>query len=340
MKSFQVLLGSTILFSILSMSAHASIRITCGEARYGNAGDFRITDDGSSPKVESLFKVGASDGQPIRTSVAEVLNAVHGDQIDEYDVHIAWGGHITSRSTNYRNDDDSESQSQDNVYHLRLDRSAPANSTVTIHTLEKAPWGCQAGCLSEKTVQAYPCSTEGDGILWPVVPGTVDLRCGEAGWVAGISHPCEAQPGALKTIAPDLTDIARNEKGDVLHMTQYEADSHCRSQGLRLPTARELALYSQSLGAQGVSKTGKDGYWLWKGSIDGKSDKFYFNPSGYQRPKGDLGNYSFWSSTVSSLHNKVWGDFFYALDGASGDLHHAYPTWGSEYYAVRCLRSR
>lgn len=44
-------------------------------------------------------------------------------------------------------------------------------------------------------------------------------------------------------------------------MNQYEAEDYCRSQGYRLPTARELALYSRSLGGEGISETTKTGFY-------------------------------------------------------------------------------
>src|SRR4051794_10978038 len=59
-----------------------------------------------------------------------------------------------------------------------------------------------------------------------------------------------------------LGDFVRDANGGIRSMTQTEAVSYCKSQGQRLPTVRELALYAQSLGAQGISETEKVGYTL------------------------------------------------------------------------------
>ena len=139
----------------------------------------------------------------------------------------------------------------------------------------------------------------------------------------------------LKNIAPNLTDIVRNADGSVRHMNQYDADSYCRNQGQRLPTARELALYSQSLGAQGISETKKDGYYLVKGSDSaGIPDNFYFSSKGYQRPSGDLGSFWFWSSSV----HPDFSDNAYVLYGDNGGIDG--DRGGFDINAVRCVRSR
>ena len=51
----------------------------------------------------------------------------------------------------------------------------------------------------------------------------------------------------------NLSDILRNSDGSVRLMTRKDAENFCKSQGMRLPTAREIALYSQGLGAKGVN---------------------------------------------------------------------------------------
>ena len=83
-------------------------------------------------------------------------------------------------------------------------------------------------------------------------------------------------------------------------MNQYDAVSYCANQGMHLPSARELAQLSASLGAAGISETPKGYYLVSAKNADGKVDNFYFNYSGYKRPQGDLGNNWFWSSSVSS----------------------------------------
>lgn len=142
---------------------------------------------------------------------------------------------------------------------------------------------------------------------------------------------------ASKNVAPDLTDVAKNADGSVLHLNQYDADSYCRNQGLRLPTARELGLYAQSLGAEGVSETAKDGYLPVNGlDTAGHPDGFYYSFLHYQRPSGDLeSSNAYWSSTIDPEHSNV----AYSLNGFMGvivGLNRDFAGIG----AVRCVRSR
>lgn len=136
-------------------------------------------------------------------------------------------------------------------------------------------------------------------------------------------------------LAPQFGDIARNADGSVRYMNQYDAVSYCASQGIHLPSARELAQLSQSMGAAGVSETAKDGYNLISAkNADGKIDNFYFNYAGYSRPTGDLGNNWLWSSSVNSYGS----DYAYGLYGSYGDVDYVYHTY--LYGAVRCVVGR
>jgi len=136
----------------------------------------------------------------------------------------------------------------------------------------------------------------------------------------------------LKDVTPKLTGILKTG------VDQFEAEKICLDKGMRLPTARELALVSQSLGAQGISKTKKGGYYLVKGSDSaGNPDHFYFSNKGYKRPAGDLGNKWFWSSSV---HPDA-SDNAYGLNGLNGGIaYYYYRSYDYVYYAVRCVRSR
>jgi hypothetical protein len=118
--------------------------------------------------------------------------------------------------------------------------------------------------------------------------------------------------------ASHLTDIVRKSDGSVRYMYINEADDYCSSHGMRLPTAREYALYAQSLGAEGVSDIAKEGYYLINGyDAVGDADNFYFSNKGYQRPAGELGNRSFWAlkNRYASYLNGI-----YSLDGRTGEL--------------------
>ena len=135
----------------------------------------------------------------------------------------------------------------------------------------------------------------------------------------------------LKDVTPELTGILKTG------VSQYEAERICADEGMRLPTARELALVAQSLGAQGISETKKDGYYLVKGSDSaGNPDHFYFSYEGYKRPAGDLGSRWFWSSSVHADYS----DYAYLLDGYNGDFYYDYRSYDYLNVAVHCVRSR
>ena len=152
-----------------------------------------------------------------------------------------------------------------------------------------------------------------------------------------------------------LGDILRDANGRVRHMNQYDAERTCREQGTRLPTARELAVYSQSLGARGIRETAhpgvvtsdttvraeieqmdRDGYYpIYVANSSGqRAVDFYFNYSGYQRPAGDLGNLWFWSSSVHPDYSNV----AYVLYGYYGFIDGDDRSSGYVSSAVRCVR--
>jgi len=139
-----------------------------------------------------------------------------------------------------------------------------------------------------------------------------------------------AQAKLLKEVTPELTGILTG-------VSQYEAERICRNEGMRLPTARELALVAQSLGAEGISETKKNGYYLVKGSDSiGNPDHFYFSNKGYKRPAGELGNKWFWSSSV----HPVYSNSAYRLNGNHGYIYDYNRSNYNYNYAVRCVRSR
>lgn len=131
-------------------------------------------------------------------------------------------------------------------------------------------------------------------------------------------------------VVPNRTGIAN---GEIL-MNHNHAGSYCRNQQSRLPTARELALYARSRGAEGISETAKDGYYLVKGTDSaGNADHFYFSYKGYKSPAGDLGNYWFWSSSVLLPD---YSDYAHGLYVASGYIGTFYRDYGRG--AAGCVR--
>jgi hypothetical protein len=133
-----------------------------------------------------------------------------------------------------------------------------------------------------------------------------------------------------------LTDVARDSNGDIRHMNQASARQYCQDLNLRLPTARELALYAQENGAKGISETWKYGYYPVN-AYDTSLDKFYFNNSSYQRPPNEpqemMGSLNFWSSSVDS-DSPGWGLVF---NNESG--HHYFTNKDNDAIAVRCIQS-
>ena len=155
-------------------------------------------------------------------------------------------------------------------------------------------------------------------------------------------------------------DIAKDKNGKVLIMNQYDAEKYCANlekdgkTDWRLPTVREQALLSQSMGAKGIKETqfaeikssdarvsaeitqmGKDNYYpIYKKNAAGDTVvDFYFNYSGYQKPDGDLGQNWFWSSSVHPYDSS----FAYVLSGRYGSV--SYDS-RDDSHAVRCVRSR
>lgn len=114
-------------------------------------------------------------------------------------------------------------------------------------------------------------------------------------------------------------EIVRKADGSVARMSDQEAYYHCLSLNAHLPTVRELALYAQSLGAAGIAAERLDNSY---GFINAKNadryrqdDDFYYSNEGYQRPNGELGDISFWSSSENPLELTR----FY-LDGVTGKI--------------------
>lgn len=160
----------------------------------------------------------------------------------------------------------------------------------------------------------------------------------------------------LRNVTPALGDIVRNENGSVRHMNQYDADQYCRSRGSRLPTVRELALVSQSLGARGIRETAHAGVVRTEAAVQAEitqmsaagyypiytmngsnqpSVDFYFNYTGYQRPAGDLGSHFFWSSSVHPYYSSN----AYYLYGGNGVIFSAgFRSYYDVDSAVRCVR--
>ena len=132
---------------------------------------------------------------------------------------------------------------------------------------------------------------------------------------------------------PQFSDIAKNADGTINYMTQADAIKYCASQGQHLPSARELAQLSTSMGSTGITDAYTDGYDGVSAEEVGskKIDTFYFNATGYNRPTGDLGSNWFWSSSILSFNT----DGAYVLRGEYGYI--APGGFRTSSNAVRCV---
>ena len=153
-------------------------------------------------------------------------------------------------------------------------------------------------------------------------------------------------------------EIVRNPDGSVRIMDWQAATQYCTQVHQRLPSAREYAELSISLGAKGIRESAykgvdygeneavfkalkeetknnqREGYSLsvikatsvneTKNSLE---LDFYFCSAGYQRPAGDLGLFGFWSSTK--------GYDSYIFNGLTGGIETDYEL---RWNAVRCIR--
>jgi hypothetical protein len=125
---------------------------------------------------------------------------------------------------------------------------------------------------------------------------------------------------------PVFLDIARDTNGRLKYMDHSDATRYCANRGARLPSIRELAQLSMSLGAKGIGESCGTDKSCYKFSniqnADGSKDEFYYSFSGYQRPAGDLGNNGFWSS--SRLVNSGYYDNAFFFGGGRGDINSGY----------------
>ena len=132
---------------------------------------------------------------------------------------------------------------------------------------------------------------------------------------------------------PILTDLEKNEDGQLVFFRDHlNAEKYCFNNGTRAPTARELAMHAESLGAHGISQTPITGSVLIEAiDPDGKEDRFYYSSKGYIQPGGDYGGVVMWSSSKTKVNapwSTVWG-----MHSEDGVLTNTDPLNG----AIRCV---
>lgn len=167
-----------------------------------------------------------------------------------------------------------------------------------------------------------------------------------------LSLSASASPHFPDSLEPaGIGEIEQTPDGRPLKMSQYEAVRYCQQKGKRLPTIRELALLSQSLGAKGIRETAypesstknqlvqdeiarmkKDGYdevVYKKGRRGSVKVDFYFNSTGFPNFGSPLGYGWFWASSIGPSFNMC-----YFLN-SNGTLGFYYP---SDENHVRCTQ--
>jgi len=153
--------------------------------------------------------------------------------------------------------------------------------------------------------------------------------------------------------------VWRGEGGKVAQVSYSEAEEYCKSQSMRIPTAREWAALSVQHGAKGLRKTKypalsnsdekvskeaekneKQGYYPTNVINKDKISvvDFYFNESGYHSTKDLKDSVSqmwwYWTSTEHPLVDRY---FVYVFDGQYGHIRN---TRTIDYYpfGVKCVK--
>jgi len=139
--------------------------------------------------------------------------------------------------------------------------------------------------------------------------------------------------------APKLSPVVQSADGSARFMNQQDAMAYCESQGGRLPTARELALFAQSTGAVGLiemadHRPNDHSSIIIKARNPDGDDPFYYEDHLYQQSDGDIqyGAISLWSSSFNGTDT---GDA-YTLDDYRGSIG-SENVGVSEYHSVRCI---
>ncbi len=134
-----------------------------------------------------------------------------------------------------------------------------------------------------------------------------------------ISYVNEESSQKNRTPLPPLKDVLlRDEQGNYPLSGMDEAIKACEAHGMRLPTIRELAHLGQARGAKGILEGSEkrdqdemEGYKLVRAlTAEGKTDQFYYNPSGY----------------VDSLRSQIGKNNLVGMPSADGELNNTYGT--------------
>ncbi len=160
--------------------------------------------------------------------------------------------------------------------------------------------------------------------------------------------------------ALSIGNTVRDLQGQPIFMTYEEAANYCQNNQMRIPTAREFAELSQSLGAKGIRETKYPGVAyddsrltnefyqsslyqehfkrIFKQSLSGLIEvDFYYSDSGYDfNSKESWENLWIWTSSVHpSIYYKPIPDLMKTWQSSIGNF-----VWArqSEPHAVRCIQ--
>jgi len=123
---------------------------------------------------------------------------------------------------------------------------------------------------------------------------------------------------------------ARTQTGMIARMTHPQAEAYCAEQGMRLPTLRELAL---AYNPNGVLRKEPSGVRLEPFYTESRHFDFFYDPSSYQRGKGDSAFEWYWSSTLYSGNSQ----HAYFFDAAYGEIRET-NRHAKGSCAVRCIQ--
>lgn len=160
-----------------------------------------------------------------------------------------------------------------------------------------------------------------------------------------------AQLATADEIAKDR--IVKHSDGSIAYLPLSQAKAFCDEHGLHLPTAREVALLAQSLGAKGILETSftdisvkmnevkteilekkAQGYYpIYKLNSQRQTVvDFYYSEEGYVRPEGDTGKYWFWTYSLQPADK----NYAYVLISTNGRITSDYNPVMYAGAAVRC----
>jgi hypothetical protein len=191
-----------------------------------------------------------------------------------------------------------------------------------------------------------------------------EMICGSAKHEAISTTAATSDPTLAPPAPPKLTDFARNNDHSIMRPSWKKAVQYCAGLGSRLPTIREYALLSQSMGAMGIRETAfpnvdinspvianerslnaREGFKeiYRKNSSGALVIDFYFNKLGYRKSFGELDETWLWSSSLNPSISTSKDQQFYEFVGDDGHVDESVGTAWTDLIgddsgcAIRCI---